>query len=132
MLTGLMASGFGLAVAAIIATVLLLRLCPVFPAALGLMAIMARTSRAVKRRRSSDHWKERAFAALSVRMFAASTRFAIWLALALVPLLLAWMVAPLWGIDLMSVLLAWMPRIALVLIAIVTNMAINGFKRQSL
>jgi hypothetical protein len=65
-------------------------------------------------------------------MFAASARFALWLTVALIPLLLAWLVAPLLAIDITTVLFAWKPRIALVLIALLANMAINAIKRRPL
>ncbi len=127
-----MASAFALTGVAIVVTVLLLRLCPVFQSARTMMSVMVRTMRVLKVRRASDHWKERAMTALSVQLFGASARFAGWLIVAVIPLGLAGFAAPNLGIDLRPVLLAWEPRLALVLVAILTNMAVHACKRRAL
>jgi hypothetical protein len=118
--------------AAIVVTVVLIRYLPVFQSASALLAIMRRTQGILRRGGASDHWKEKAAAGFAARMFAATTRFAFLLALAMSPLAIAWVVAGLLSIDRLVLLTNWPVRIALVVAAIATNMIINAFRRRSL
>lgn len=84
---------FLLAVAAIIASELLLRL-PVLRQA-QLLGLVARKSFAtISRKRVSDHWKERVLPAYSARMARCSVLFFLLLCVAVAPVAAAGLVAP--------------------------------------
>jgi hypothetical protein len=116
--------------AAIIATILVIRLSPVLPKARALLATMHRAQAILKMRHASDHWKERAAATLARKLMAASISFCFWLLCGLSPLLLAWQLAPRFSVDFAAALTSWPLRGALVFIAILTNMIFNVVKRR--